>query len=708
MTPVVSPGPPSSATRVFQVVLAAALLVPAVVFVGAAYSNRLETLRAGQEATVRTAAAMHEHAAKVLDTIDLVLSRVDDRIRDQSWDQISAPETSDFLRALKRPLAQAVSIWIADKDGVVRAGSQDWDRKVNIADRDFFRAQVERNAGTYISLPFTGRATRTPSFAMSRRRSTPDGRFDGTIHVALSPDYFARFYEEMAPAGGHAATLVRRDGTVLVRDPPLPSGEMAKVSAFTDAPDRQEGRVVSMIDGVDRLFATRRVAPYPVFVVFARDVSSVLDAWWNNLKLYGLVALAASLTLVGVSSMALRRFGAEQLALRRLQEETSQRLAAEQRLLQSQKMESIGQLTGGIAHDFNNLLAVIIGNLELARKRMQPDARVSRLLETALQGAQRGASLTQRLLAFARKQDLAPDVVDVAQLVRSMGDLMRRSIGHAVQIDAAFPPGLPPVRVDPHQLELTLLNLAVNARDAMPEGGRIGISAREETVGASNALALAPGSYVCIRVTDTGVGMDEATLALAAEPFFTTKGVGKGTGLGLSMAHGFAVQSGGAMRLLSLAGHGTTVELWLPRAQAEPRSAEPQAEQPHGAARGYRVLLVEDDPLVMLSTAAMLEDLEHHVTQAESGARALELLGGDEPFDLVVSDFSMPGMNGLQLAERIRASWPDLPILITSGQSEIGGAGRLDLPRLAKPYRQEDLARAIDRLLGPRAVAAAQ
>src|SRR3982750_4597973 len=270
-------------------------------------------------------------------------------------------------------------------------------------------------------------------------------------------------------------------------------------------------------------------------------------------------------------------------------------------LFQSQKMETVGQLSGGIAHDFNNLLAVVIGNLEILRKRLPEDPRIRRLLDNSMDAAQRGASLTKRLLAFARRQDLKTEPVDVPGLVREMADLLQRSIGPAVQIETHFPLRLAPALVDANQLELALLNLVVNARDAMPEGGSISIAAREKVVGSDASGGLPPGHYVCLSVTDTGEGMDEATLARAVEPFFTTKGVGKGTGLGLSMVHGFAEQSGGRLVLTSQKGRGTTAELWLPIAEVESPCVIPDraSEDSGQSARGLRIMVVDDDSLVL-------------------------------------------------------------------------------------------------------------
>jgi PAS domain S-box-containing protein len=356
-------------------------------------------------------------------------------------------------------------------------------------------------------------------------------------------------------------------------------------------------------------------------------------------------------------------------------------------LFQSQKMEAVGTLVGGIAHDFNNLLAVLIGNLELLRKRVPEEQGLTRLLDNSMQAAQRGASLTQRMLAFARRQDLDVEPIDLRDLVQGMSDLLQRSIGSAVQIETRFPMRLDRVLVDANQLELALLNLVVNARDAMPDGGMITISARAAPAGA--------GDFVCLCVTDTGQGMDEETLARAVEPFFTTKGVGKGTGLGLSMVHGLAEQSGGRLVLTSQKGQGTTAELWLPIADTAAGVADrAPAEEAARPAQRLRVLVVDDDSLVLTNTAAMLEDLGHEVIEALSGEQALRILRRTKGIDLVITDEIMPEMRGTQLIEAIRSEWPALKFILATGYADLPAAGE-DVPRLGKPFFQQDLVRAI-------------
>jgi signal transduction histidine kinase len=376
----------------------------------------------------------------------------------------------------------------------------------------------------------------------------------------------------------------------------------------------------------------------------------------------------------------------------RVEERTREHELALAQVHEMQKLESLGQLTGGVAHDFNNLLMVILGNLQLLRKRLPDDPRLLRLVDGAMQGADRGATLTKRMLAFARRQELRPEAVNVARLVSSMEEMLRRTLGPSIEIATIYRPDLPPIRVDPNQLELALLNLALNARDAMPMGGRLAIGGSYITAGEDLPKELADGRYVCLTVSDTGAGMDDATLKRAAEPFFTTKGAGKGTGLGLSMVHGVAAQSGGAMRITSQPGDGTTVELWLPVAEsAVVADTSPPAALFGSAGRACRVLVVDDDPLVVASTAAMLEDVGHVVTEALSAARALDILRLGAKIDVVVTDHAMPGMTGAELARQIKQTWPDLPIILATGYAELPNGEDPGLPRLSKPYMQAEL-----------------
>ncbi|MGO6727947.1 PAS domain-containing sensor histidine kinase (plasmid) [Rhizobium ruizarguesonis] len=372
---------------------------------------------------------------------------------------------------------------------------------------------------------------------------------------------------------------------------------------------------------------------------------------------------------------------------------------AREELFQSQKMEAIGQLTGGIAHDFNNLLMAVLGSLEILKKRMPRDLSLTSLVDNAMQGAQRGAALTQRMLAFSRRQELHMEPIDVSGLVRGMMDMLSRSLGPLTVIETSFLVRLPTILTDPNQLEMAILNLVVNARDAMPSGGRIVLRASEESL-PSGEGPLSPGRYVRIAVIDQGEGMDAKTLEQAITPFFTTKGVGKGTGLGLSMVQGLASQSGGRLVMKSSLGEGTTAELWFPVATVEQgtEAAADRPQQEENASRRLRIVAVDDDGLVLMNTTLMLEDLGHTVFEAMGGPEALDILRKQQ-VDLVICDHAMPRMTGAQLAEAIRSEWPDMPIILATGYAEIPeGAGIVDLPRLGKPFSQAQLAEAISRI----------
>lgn len=378
---------------------------------------------------------------------------------------------------------------------------------------------------------------------------------------------------------------------------------------------------------------------------------------------------------------------------RKLAERTLEK--ARETLFQSQKMDAIGQLTGGIAHDFNNLLMAILGSIELVRKRLPEDPKITPLLDNAILGARRGSALTQRMLAFARRQDLKTEAVDIPTMVRGMTDLLQRSLGPHVEIETRFPLRLAPARGDINQLELALLNLAVNARDAMPEGGRIVIAAKEEEEKEGIDGPRVAGNYVCISVSDTGEGMDDDTLSRAMEPFFTTKGVGRGTGLGLAMVHGMAEQLGGSLVLRSRKGAGTTAEIWLPVAENTSPAPAPVPEPKPVESRALKILAVDDDALVLMNTTAMLEELGHTVAEAYSGKQALDILREDSTIELIITDQAMPQLTGVQLAEVARREFPGLPIVLATGYAELPPGPDLGLVKLSKPFREQDLIRVI-------------
>jgi len=400
-----------------------------------------------------------------------------------------------------------------------------------------------------------------------------------------------------------------------------------------------------------------------------------------------------------------------EIALRELNETLERRVthtivereAALAQLHEAQKLETLGQLTGGVAHDFNNLLTPITGALDFLRRRFdEEDARATRLIDGALQSAERARTLVQRLLGFARRQALQTLPVQLSGLVGSMRDLIVSSIGPKIELHMHCEPDLPAAMVDPNQLELAILNLCVNARDAMPDGGALTVTVEAALIGPQSEPKLAPGLYVRISVIDSGFGMDAATLARAIEPFYSTKEVGRGTGLGLSMVHGLAGQLGGAFTLSSELGKGTRADLWLPSAAASAETQRPvsTSAQALPTVAKLSILLVDDEELVRQATAEMLRELGHDVTTASGGAEALVRLAAGPTPDVIVTDYMMPRMDGAEFARRVQEERSGLPVLLITGYA--GNDDKApDLPRLAKPFRQADLAAAIARLVEP-------
>jgi PAS domain S-box-containing protein len=379
----------------------------------------------------------------------------------------------------------------------------------------------------------------------------------------------------------------------------------------------------------------------------------------------------------------------------------TEELRREEMLRHSQKMDAMGQLTGGVAHDFNNLLMPIIGSLDMLQRKGVGDQRSQRMIDGALQSAERAKTLVQRLLGFARRQPLQRKPIDLVALVLGMESLLASTLGPRIRIVFDLEPDLPAAIADANQLEMALLNLAVNGRDAMPDGGVLTIHAALEHLGQHHGPELKPGRYLRLCVHDTGVGMDEATRRRATEPFFSTKGVGRGTGLGLSMVHGLAAQLGGALTLESARGEGTTVKIWLPLADSGPAAPEIRTDPELGPHSGT-VLLVDDEQLVRASTAEMLADLGYRVVEAENAEEALRKLDEEIQVEMLVTDHLMPGMTGTQLIAAAQRRHPRLPAMIISGYAEAEGISP-DIKRLTKPFRQAELAEAVSALAAGKA-----
>lgn len=397
-------------------------------------------------------------------------------------------------------------------------------------------------------------------------------------------------------------------------------------------------------------------------------------------------------------------------ANQRLQHEIEQRRAVEEQLRQAHKMEAIGLLTGGIAHDFNNLLTAVIGHLELAQSRISSDPRTAALLQAGLRAAERGAALTRHLLAFARRQHLDPRPTDISAAIDGAEKILRQTIGPEIRLVVGSEEGTYPAWADPNQLELAILNLALNARDAMPEGGTLRISAENRgKEGTDGPADLPPGHYVVVSVSDTGTGMDPEVRARAFEPFFTTKQPGRGSGLGLSIVHGFAAQSGGSIQIISAPGEGTTVDLWLPRSKRQViKRGDKEPERSQARSNEARILVCDDDTDVLTLVATSLRDSGHTVWDSDNPSDALEIFDRQRPIDLLLVDYAMPGMNGIGVIHHAQAREPGLKVLLMSGHADMLHAGGASgVPLLAKPFKLAELTGRIAELLSERETPAA-
>lgn len=438
-------------------------------------------------------------------------------------------------------------------------------------------------------------------------------------------------------------------------------------------------------------------------------------------------ALSVSMTIligavaIGLLRSRLREIDAAQAELRSANAarsvEAAERETLAEQLRQSQKMEAIGHLTGGLAHDFNNMLAVVIGSVNLAKRRLGADpAEAVRYLDSALEGAEHAATLTHRLLAFSRRQPLAPEPLDPNKMVSAMAEMLRRTLGEHVQLEAVFAGGLWRAFVDPSQLETTILNLALNARDAMPEGGKLTIETNNAFLDeeyAAREVGIPPGQYVLVAVTDTGAGMSREVIERAFDPFFTTKPAGRGTGLGLSQVYGFVRQTGGHVKIYSESGHGTTVKIYLPRHHGPLEAAEAPPAYPRATPRSEKretILVVEDDARVRALTSDTLVELGYVVLEADSAAAALRQLDANPHIDLLFTDIVMPDANGRQLADEARKRRPSLEVLFTTGytRNAVVHNGVLDpgVELIVKPYSMDRLARKLRDVLDRRAASA--
>jgi len=686
----------------------ASIAVPLLLLAAVAWHDHRETFAQAQRHVERSTAVLYEHTLRAFETFAYVHDEIDDRVRGLSWEEIAASEdVRRYLRRAEEAFPQIGSLWLIDSAGRVRLTSlDDAPPGLELVDRDYFLALKSGEERT-VSDTRVGRVTKMPVFNVARRRSPPagaaPGTFDGVIAVAVHLPDFQEVFSRAASIPADNISLVREDGTILGRYPAGKSVKLTPESGFMQAISRapQGGsfRTVSQGDGVERLFAYRKLGAAPVYINYGRSVASVEAEWRSHVLFYALFAVPSALLLGLVSWLVVRKERSERAARAHAAAETARRQRAEELLQKIQRLEMLGQIAGGIAHDFNNLLMVITSNLYLAQTRAGENAAAAPFIDTAMQAAYRGGQLTQQLLTFARQQTLKPEVVDANDALGAMVDgMLKRSLRGDIAVETELEPGVWPVEVDRAQMELAVLNLAVNARDAMPGGGSLKVRTRNVSFdGGPAAPDGLRGDFVALSLTDTGCGIAPEICERVFDPFFTTKDVGKGTGLGLSQVYGFATQSGGTVMVDSTVGQGTTFTLYLPRTHRAPaqKAATAPAKLPEG--KGRAILLVEDSPEIGRTTTTLLEGLGYAVTLADTAHKALDVLSDGKRFDLVFSDIVMPGtMNGLDLGRTVRKRFPDLPVLLTTGYSNAASTAAAEGFRLLhKPYRPEALSEAL-------------
>jgi two-component system, NtrC family, sensor kinase len=700
-----------AALRLLKTMLVASIFFPAAFFVYAGWLNYENAFARADEQLAASLNILSEQASKVFQSVDLTFAGVDAILGNLNDEQINASAQTLHLQLskLEKALNAVDGILVVDKSGHTLVSSAVFPipSDAGVADRDYFLAQVDRDMGTFVGQILQPRVRKEPFFGVSRRRPAPNGEFAGVIMVSVVPKVFSDFYDELGRDTSASFSLARSDGAILARHP-APSGDVThfgRNSGFMlNVGNNPEGGIVTSnnpVDGIQRRIAYRKLGYANLYVSDGLETQTILIGWLRLMAshlIFGIPATTFLCILVLLTKRRTQAFYAE----------AERRDLAEQALRQSQKMEAVGQLTGGVAHDFNNLLTIIIGNLGIA-KRGVVEARAERALNNALVGAERAAQLTQRLLAFSRRQPLNPRVLDANKLILSISDLLTRTLGENIELETIGGAGLWKVEADASELESTLLNLALNARDAMPEGGKL-------TIETSNAYlddeycrqhdGITPGQYVQIAITDSGAGMSAETIDRAFEPFFTTKEAGKGTGLGLSQVYGFMKQSEGHIKIYSEPGEGTTIKLYLPRRDGDEAANSADDSESSDRGRGETILIVEDDDGVRQYASEILRDLNYQIIEAKDSATALRLLDADKKFDLLLTDVVLPGKNGRELANEVGSRRPDVKIIFMTGYSRnaIVHHGRLDAGTelIPKPLIERVLARKIRQVLDSR------
>ena len=676
---------------VLAILCASCVLV--VLFAAATWQTRSAAFDEAEARARNMAALFQSYVQNTLDSFEQTIERVDDNLVGLSDRDIR--RSVDLRRLLQRATAdrpQVGSILIVSGDGnIVATSGEQPSREVNVGDRDYMRAFRAGHKGTYVGGLVHGRVTGREMFTIARARFNSAGEFAGVIVMAAAPEEVARAWGASSRHTDASLALVREDGAVLMRQS---TGEDANTSlpteAFLASPAQRLAGVWNAprgADGSSHIIGFRKLDRYPIFALYAFNTADVTALWVRRVLMYGVFAVPAAGLLALLSFVALRKAADERAALARLESEIAARKLTEAQLLESHKMESLGQLTGGIAHDFNNLLTVLLGNADLLGRADRD--RQKKLVQTMVGVIERARQLTSQLLAFARRQPLVPEPTDLNALVSGMRDLIAQSLREDIELVLELAPDLWTTRVDPAQLRVALINIAANARDAMPGGGRFEI----RTINGCGHDATDESS-VSIIASDTGVGMSPEVMGRAFEPFFSSKGVGQGTGLGLSQVYGFVSQSGGTAKLTSTPGRGTTIILSFPRCEEQPQRPTLSAVRKEGP---LHILVVEDDDAVAAMATELLVDEGHRVERVAKATEAVAKVEIDGAFDLVFSDVIMPGgMDGVALARHLREVAPETAIVLTTGYIDVTRRQEArEFVLLHKPYSREGLTHAI-------------
>jgi two-component system, NtrC family, sensor kinase len=699
--------------RLLQVLAVAALLLPLLLFCFGSWLSYRATDALANERIERSLDVMQEQALKAFQSMALALDTLDDLLAGRSDAEIQADEPEFHKRIVEigRALPEVQSIWIFGPTGhpQVMTRADPALTFLDYSDQDYFAVPRDRPPGVYIGSVHESISGGQPYFSFNRARRGADGTFLGVVEMSLLPSDFSRFYAQLVTGAGLLFAMVRDDGTELARFPPLPrevhlNDRSGFHKAITADPAGGFYTSTSETNNIQRRIGFRRIPGFPVYVIAGIAAAQIRNEWMGAMSLHLIFGIPATAFLFGAVMVVLQR-------TQRLYAEQDRREAAEVAMRQSQKLDAIGHLTGGVAHDFNNLLTIIIGNLESAQRQLESwtegaQFKLGQRLANAMHGAQRAATLTKRLLAFSRQQPLNPAALDVNRLLNGLSDFLRRALGEDVSLEIVGSGGVWPVEADSAELETAILNLAVNARDAMPGGGKLTIEASNsylDDMYCQEHPDVQPGQYVQIAVTDTGGGMSKEIVERAFEPFFTTKQSGQGTGLGLSQVYGFVKQSGGHVKIYSEPGEGTTVKIYLRRFLGKYEVQEERKSEPRRGRSGECILVVEDDADVRTYVVETLSGLGYDVLEAADAGAALRLLEQHKTVNLLLTDVVMPGMNGRKLADEARQLQPALKVVFMTGYSRnaIVHQGRLDpgVALIQKPLSSELLAATIRQVL---------